>query len=210
MAKQAKAEVKAVELTKAQSALINQFEDAAIELNLHLVDTRAASIKLTALAVKARQVFSDVDVLRHALKECFEHIVEDEGLTLKTAQNYISYILAIWRAAVLPNGVEKMPLQAANKAVRDANPGQYQTRQPRAGGAAPAGGRGKAGAKAPAPAAGPAGAVETTASSPLLALEAALNNVREIATTPAALSLVAELTDLAADLAQVLAAQSAA
>jgi hypothetical protein len=206
MAKQAKAEVKAVELTKAQSALINQFEDAAIELNLHLVDTRAASIKLTVLAVKARQVFNDVDVLRHALKDSFEHIVEDEGLTLKTAQNYISYVVAIWRAAVLPEGIEKMPLQTANKEVRAANPGQYQTRQPRVGGAAPAGGRGKAGAKAP----GPKAPATSAVSNPLADLADALERVRAMARSDAALSLVAELTDLASDLAQALAADCAA
>lgn len=173
----------------------------------------AASIALTRAALRARlsNICEDADAFRAAIKDAFDPLHEAGLLARKTGQNYTSYLVAVFRADKLPAGVEDMPLQAAYKSVKSENPHQFQQRAPRpAASATPAGGRGTAGAKAPEPKALTAGPVDTTATNPLLALQAALNNVRALATTPAALSLVAELTDLAEDLAQALAAQSAA
>lgn len=189
--------------------LIAVFRAAGKAAGTAAIRLEAVGIMLTRLALQARlaSICNDADEFRAAIKDAFDPLVEEGALARKTAQNYTSYLIAVFRADRLPEGIEDMPLQAAYKAVKRENPHQFQTRAPRpAAGATPAGGRGKAGAKAPAPKAPAAGAV----TNPLADLSDALERVRAMARSEAALSLVAELTDLAEDLAQVLAAQSAA
>lgn len=185
---------------------LNFLADKAANAALTL---EAVSVMFTATAVDARSAgFKDENEFRDVVVAAFLPVVDNGSITKKTASNYCSYILAIYKAATLPEGLRELSLQAANKAVREANPGQYQTRKPRtpsSGTAKRAGGRGAAGAPAPA-----ASGENGTVISPLHDLERALESLRAMAKSETALSLVAEINDLCSDLLQALVNESTA
>lgn len=156
------------------------------------VETGAKQLLDLALAARgkveeetAREAFGDAFA---AAVVATQGVTDDEARSTKSFRNRVSDAMAVLRAKELPASMPSN-LQRAADAVRKANPTE-RSRKPRAGGKAPV-------AK-----------VDASDVNPMALLKAALEALRESVEGAAALSLVSELCDLAADLADTLAAEA--
>lgn len=183
---------------KTQAAAVQSFNVAQWRTDLTAAATQFASgaKQLLTLAIAARGLVEE-DTAREAFKDAFAAalsvtmgVTDEEARSSKSLANRVSDAMAIFKCETLP-AILPQNLQQAADTVRKANPNK-KARAPRAGGNPEA----------------VAASVDAKHVNPLALLESALAALKlQAGSNQTALELVGELVDLAADLAEVLAAQ---
>lgn len=190
-----------VRVTAQQRAIVEALTTVGSMIGDSLTTLEAASIQLVRVTLQAEKAgFKDVKTFKKAVDDSFAPAIEAGKMGAKAAANYRGYMAAVYVATIIPEGLTDMSLQAANKAVRAANPGLYQTREPRPGSNDSGGGDEFAQEQSTSK----IGKTPGVTADPLDMLTAALEQLRAQTEDEVVLNLIAGLSDLALELFEAL------